>query len=386
MNPVSSMRAWALKICCGLLALSVTACDDVIPDESKIEDLRILNIKTEPPEVALFVPPVDGNLELNAENLPAPDLQPVKVTILAAHPDLDAELQFDWIRCLPGLNAIPCEGADRIRLSDIPSDTLSFSPVEILFEELSQLGANADLASGFNSDPRELLSGLITNINVEVRVEDANQDVDTPVLEGNKRIVLFEPRLVAQTILSARNLDPSQIPQVEGISLPSLCTKTAEAKLTELFDFLQTRKPNQNPNIERVEVGVLTRAGTSTLTLTSSTVMTLAPGQSLEIRPFLEFYDNDDGGFGGFDPFERYKVIDGNCDLIDFVEDPTFSWFTNQGELLYRQTDELDPVNIYTAPTAEQLEADETKIRVFAVVRDGRGGSDHISLDIRVVR
>jgi hypothetical protein len=351
------------------------SCGDATPEEFLVEDLRILNIKTEPPELALFVAPKDGALELKPDALPAPDLRPLEVSVLAAHPDLDAALQFDWIRCAPGLNSIPCEGNERVRLSELPGNTLRCSPVEILLQELTEQGANSNLASGFNSDPRELLSGLIANVNVEVKVIQAGQAVDTPVLEGKKRIVLFEPRLVAQTILTARDLDPSQIPQVEGIELPSLCTNTGEAQILRLFDYLENRTANRNPIIERIDVGILTRTDSSTVTLTSTTVLTVSPGQTISIEPIL----NEDAP-------EKYQVIDGNCELLDFDEDPTFSWFTNAGDFRSRRTRSEDPLNIYSAPELAELTADETKIRIFMVVRDGRGGSDHRSLDLLVVR
>jgi len=214
-----------LKLALLCSAGCLLSCGDDIPKAFLIEDLRILNIKTEPPEVPIFVAPGEEGLQLRPGMLPMPDLKPIEVTVLAAHPDLDATLQFDWIRCLPGLGSIPCEANDRVRLAETPSETLRFSPVQLLLQELTEQGEQADLAGAFNADPRDLLSGLIANVNVEIKVSQAKQAVDTPLLEGKKRIVLFEPRLVAQTIIAARSIDPSQIPQIEGIELPNLVPK-----------------------------------------------------------------------------------------------------------------------------------------------------------------
>ena len=347
------------------------SCTDLIPDEFRIEDLRILNIKVEPPEVPIFVAPGDDELGLKLDELPPPDLQPVVVTVVAAHPDLDATFQYDWIQCRPGLGPVPCEGSERKRLSNAPKATLEFTPVQILLEELLAQQQVSELAGGFTNDPRELLGGLLANVNVEVRVENAKVSVDTPTLEGQKRLVLFEPRLVAQTILTARETDTSQLPDLGGISLPSLCTNASDAQVNEIFEFLKVRQANQNPRIEAVQLGRLLRTDSSTMSATSSASIELSPGERISLIPSI----NEDAA-------ESYRVIDGNCDLMDFTEKPVFSWFTNLGDLDSQITRLKDPQNVYQAPEATDLESDETRVRIFVVVRDGRGGSDHQSIDL----
>ncbi|MEE2904386.1 MAG: hypothetical protein VYC39_18800 [Myxococcota bacterium] len=357
----------ALALLCG----GAVSCADLIPDEYRIEDLRILNIKVEPPEVPIFIAAENGELELALDQLPPPDLRPVTVTVVAAHPDLNATFQYDWIQCLPGLGPVPCDGNDRKRLSNNPKSTLEFTPVQILLDELIAQQQVSELAGGFTNDPRELLGGLLANVNVEIRVQDAAVSVDTPILEGQKRLILFEPRLVAQTILTARETDTSQIPNLEGISLPSLCTTASDTQIAEIFDFLRVRQPNENPRIEMIELGRLLRTDSSTLSATSSTAIVLSPGERISLTPVI----NEDAA-------ESYQVIDGNCNLMDFTEKPVFSWFTNLGQLNSQISRLKDPKNIYQAPAASELESAETTVRIFTVVRDGRGGSDHQSFDI----
>ena len=107
------------------------------------------------------------------------------------------------------------------------------------------------------------------------------------------------------------------------------------------------------------------------MSATSSASIELSPGERISLIPSI----NEDAA-------ESYRVIDGNCDLMDFTEKPVFSWFTNLGDLDSQITRLKDPQNVYQAPEATDLESDETRVRIFVVVRDGRGGSDHQSIDL----
>ena len=97
------------------LLWATAGCGVSFPENHLIEDLRVLNIRAEPPEVALFV---GGGLEL--EPLPSfATSTVVRFTVLAAHPDLDAKLRFDWFRCAPDdpsdapLRGLPCDASAR---------------------------------------------------------------------------------------------------------------------------------------------------------------------------------------------------------------------------------------------------------------------------------
>lgn len=378
-----------ISITATFFAIGLAACSRGGSEPHRIEDLRILNIRVEPPELPLFMPTASGDLGLDAMALPPPNLELVKVTVLAAHPDLNATFSFDWIQCQPGLRSIPCEGDQRVRLDETPSDVLNFSPVKLVLSGLapvkpgmdmggqmpSGMGGGPSLGGGLTENPLDLLGGLRLKINVEVKVEDSKIAVDTPVLEGMKRFVLFEPRLVAQTIRLARDIDGSVIPEIEGLELPNLCTETTDAQLEVLFEYLKSRKPNQSPFIQSVAVSILKRTETATRTVTSTSVITLVPGDELEITPRL---------LEGID--EKYQVIDGNCELQDFQERPSFSWFTTSGDLRRTRSVFDAPENVFIAPDAAVLTKDDTPVRIFMVIRDGRGGSDHRVLNLNILR
>ena len=69
-----------------------------LPEEYRVEDLRILEVRAEPPEIRMFEDaPLTGTPE---EVLASPiELTDVRMTVLAAHPDLDATFEYQWIRC-----------------------------------------------------------------------------------------------------------------------------------------------------------------------------------------------------------------------------------------------------------------------------------------------
>ena len=69
----------------------------------------------------------------------------------------------------------------------------------------------------------------------------------------------------------------------------------------------------------------------------------------------------------------------------------TWSWFTTKGRLSTQLTSRADEEPnrnkeqvVYRAPQMSMLEEDETRVRVYCVVRDGRGGSDAMAVEIVV--
>ncbi len=374
----------------GLLAvLGVVGCGVSFPDEYRIEDLRVLNLRAEPPEIAVFAPPAPGEpLTLDTGRLPSIVATEVRLEAVVAHPDPEARLGYDWVRCGPGLDRVPCEGADRQRLTMAPGPVLELEPVPLLLDSLlAATGGELDpaqLGATLADDPRDLLSGLYAYVNLAVAVESAAVPVDTLQLEATKRVVVYDPRLVATVVQEARKLDPAARQQLAALGLPSLCSNASEAEVEAIFDFLGERRPNQSPRFDRLELDLGTM--TPTVAPSAEDPVVVAPGD----RVVLSAWSRPGSS-------EGYTLIDGDCQLQSFREKVAVSWFTDRGDLSRHVTTVdhgvdalgrdvvLEPAETtWTAPS--DFDGPALDVRIFAVMRDGRGGSAHRSFRLRVER
>lgn len=383
--------AWVLLLAAG--------CFD-LPEEYRIEDLRIVEVRLEPPEVPFFRDaPVGGSPEeVLASDFATED---VRLSVLTAHPDIDAAYQYEWFRCgrrndegevVGGYGRVPCEGAEE-RVSIHPDDvdgelapraepSVEFSPVELLLGDLANGGGDAvGFIGALAEDPRDLFSGLRLNFHVRAAVTDADAPVDTPTLDGRKRLVLFDPAIVALVLQAARAGQLGEVPMVQGIETPSLCTNASAAQYGTILDYLRRRVPNQSPDYLELE---LTREGaTSTVAYDPRQgPLELAPGEAVLL-----------GGRVSDESFESYRVIDDNCELVELDETMAWSWFVVDGDLsdhitsLEAERDRRDfsgYVTRYTAPT--EFTGSELRTRIYSVLRDGRGGSDSLVIDVVVRR
>jgi hypothetical protein len=352
------------------LLLLASGCGLSFPNEYLIEDLRPIEIRIDPPEIPLFRSSPGESLELDLARPPPFDLRPVRVTAQVAHPDSSAILRYDWTRCGITFEGLPCEGSPRERLTTQSGPSFEFSPVELLLADAADKGLSlTQLAAGLVQDPRDLLGGFYLNVDLQVTVEEAGEEVDTLSIEATKRVVLFDPRIVALTITETAKLDPNELPGIPGLELPRLCSGANTEEVASLLEFLRQREPNRAPVLGGVVVGVRGRADTATRTVGLGQVVALEAGESLVMRSVLEE-----------DVEERYQVIDGNCELRDFEERAATSWFTNGG-VLSRQVSTLEsPIVSWQPP--EEPEKQRSRYRVYAVVRDGRGGSDGVWFDV----
>ena len=358
-----------------IIALLWTAagCGVSFPENHLIEDLRVLNIRAEPPEVGLFV---KGGLEL--EPLPSfATSTVVRFTVLAAHPDLDAKLRFDWFRCAPEdpsdapLRGLPCDASARVRLDLAGTSTLTVSPVGEVLDDLESRGDTAGVTALFGGDPRALINGFYGYFQVAASIQDADVAVDTQRLEATKRLVIFEPRVAHAAVQLSR--DPTLLSGQQGrlpIDIPTLCLGAPQSKVDAITAFLRSRPTNRNPTLDRVTVTRLSRASTSTRSLPG---LEIAPSQQIEL-------------VASGSEAEPYELIDGNCELLSFKERLAYSWFTSRGGLERQVTSDDRPTTVYTAPNAADLPSGRTRIRIYVVVRDGRGGSDHRTFDLSVVK
>lgn len=353
----------------GLAGLG-SACGLSFPSEYLIEDLRTLEIRVEPPEIPIFRLQPGDSLELDPARPPPFDLRPIRVSALVAHPDPNARFRFDWSRCGIGFQGPPCEEAPRDRLTTRTSSSFEFSPVELLLRDATEKGLSfTELAAALAGDPRDLLNGFYLHVDLQVTVEAADEPVDTVTLQATKRVVVFDPRLVNYTIVETAKLDPSQLPSLPGLQLPTLCTRSTPEQVSGLQSSLRERSPNRSPELVGVIIGARGLGDTSTRTVGFGELVELERGETLVMRADLP--DEVE---------ETYEVIDGNCELREFTERVGVSWFTNGG-VLSRQLSTLESPVVSWRPPADAIE-ERPRYRIYAVVRDGRGGSDAWWFDV----
>jgi hypothetical protein len=372
-------------------AIALAGCIS-IPDAAIVDDLRILEIRVDPPEIPVFkpAPPIsrpEDLLELEPNDVT------VEVAALVAHPDLDAKIAYEWVRCKPGLDRVPCDGMDRERLaSSETSSVAAIAPVSILFADaiqaamMSQGGDRAGRAvfgalGTIASDPRDLLNGLYAYVNVHASVISAAIHADTSALDGTKRLVVFDPQIVRVAISVARS---QTLPQIEGYSLPNLCSTVSAEQVDLIYDFLEKRAPNRAPAYRRIEIVEVNGSTGTFRDLMPGEILRLSPGESIALRGHADPGDK-----------EEFQLIDDNCQLQDLHEVLAWSWFTNLGELSSRLTtesieDEAEDSSrhrvTYTAPPAAGLKNQTNRARIWSILRDGRGGSASRIIEVQIER
>lgn len=370
--------------------LLLAGCGVSFPKEELVQDLRILNIRVDPPEIPIFARPV---IDAEPEDLVSLETstQTVTLTALVAHPDLDATFELEWIRCRngqtgQGFERVPCGGASKERLG--AGAPVTIDPVRMLIDDLATTRAGLEEAvAGLASDPRDLFNGLRLFVNLEARVASAGIDVDTEQLQGTKRLLLFDPTVVAVVIREARARS-DDIPTIEGLDLPSLCTNVDDDQLAVIYDVLRRYTPNRSPVYHRLEYLGPTETTTKTWEPGDEPIEVL-PGERVELTGHADPSSIDSG-----------NVIDNKCRVRAQPGELSYSWFTTAGQLsmhVSRATaiqrtavrgGALTAVRssightVYTAPPSPALERDVTRVRVWSVLRDGRGGSDSRYLDL----
>ena len=373
-------------------ALAAAGCNVSFPDEFLIEDLRVLDIQTDPPEVPVFSEGTAIGRDGSVTNFGL-DTRRVRYDVLVAHPDLDAVFEYRWFGCAPALGSIPCgpaepaaDGMPRSNIIDLDNrvaqtSSTTSSPVKVITDRLLAdavppydfMALTSSLARTLARDPRDLLNGLYAHANVLVKVGDAAVAVDTPELEATKRVVVYDPTLIRVVLAEVSAISPDQLQQVAGLDLPSLCVGASTGQLAGIFEFLEGRAPNVAPVYESVEWTRL-EAGSETSTSTyDGTAIVMAPGQQIRLNGVVP-----DG------TAQKYQVIDANCELQTFGERYAFSWFINAGELSRQLTTEQSEFVTYTAPLASDLVATKTRVRIWSVLRDGRGGSARRIVEVSV--
>ncbi|MCK6547888.1 hypothetical protein L6R52_18700 [Myxococcota bacterium] len=371
-----------------------SACGVSLPNERMIEDLRILEVRAEPPETRLLEPGRTASTaaELVGLLLTAPSRERVRLSATVAHPDLDATFSATWCRC-PPFSDLPCLAEEtetdacagplvELATSTVGPGVVEFSPVDELRRDLASADEPEQVLAALAADPRDILNGLYAYVVLNAGITAASVRVDTQALDAEKRVVVFDPVVVKVAILEARRAlaDPST-PDLSGLPLPTLCTNVSEAELVDVFEFLDTRVPNRAPRYVGIDLDPLTVAS-STRALGEGEVLTLRPGQEIALM-------------GRADPaeIEDFRVIDDDCSLRELEETFAFSWFTTKGSLsrivtsLGKKPGNRDGEWVtYQAPGAGALTEARTRVRIWTVLRDGRGGSEARTIELVVER
>jgi hypothetical protein len=375
------------------------ACGVTFPDASLIQDLRVLEIRAEPPEISVFQPAhaIGSAAELGFLK---PNFTPVEFSAIVAHPDLDATFEYTWIRCTPGFQRSPCDqsGQVPVRLQASTSSTFQASPIEIEFLDVASMSTMTGTAGGarsaslfsaletFVQDPRDLLNGFYANINLDAAVLSASSTipVDTHDLEATKRVVVFDPQIVRVSIQEAqRTAATNMLPMIAGYNLPNLCTTATGDQLQLIFAFLAERTPNRTPRFRSIEFARrIYGVEGATRAVGLGEVLEVSPGEDLVFRGRVDEADK-----------EAYAIIDDNCQLVPLHEVMSWSWFASEGAISkHLTTESAVPEDnerhrtVYTAPSTAQLTLNVTRARIWSVLRDGRGGSTARSIDLVIVK
>ena len=124
-----------------LALLAAAGCGIHFPDPTQIQDLRVLEIRTDPPEMTAIAP---GHTATTAQQLlfllaTDPNEQQVTASAIITHPDLGATFGYAWTRCKP-FDTLPCDPPLRVPLVTETSSTVSFSPIDALRMDVAGAG------------------------------------------------------------------------------------------------------------------------------------------------------------------------------------------------------------------------------------------------------
>jgi hypothetical protein len=350
-------RAFLLTVVPALLAGA--GCETDAPSPTLVEDLRVLAVRAEPPE-----------LLLDREDTGAPPT--VTFQALVVDPR-GMPMVYDWRFC-PVESSQTCGDFDQRRAQAAPD----FQPVlEATHAQTragqAQLGGSSLESVGLGDFvvevPRDLFAYHLAASGWGLGNGAWTSAVLTlgtggETLQAQKRVVLnardlsaWNPELAA----SGWQICPPAPAEPPPGCLP-----------------LRPRTPNRNPDIARVEVARSARADAPFEPLAG--VVTVAPKETIRLHPTLA-----EGAA------ESYQVLDSTLKGNDLVvvertEEPIVSWFSTAGKFGDAQTapqltKTLD--NTFTAPEARPPTADG-RISLFMVVRDQRGGIGWARVEVEV--
>lgn len=352
------MKSSAVTVAVPGLCLLVLAgaCADDLPSPSLVEDLRVLAIAAEPPELLL-------------DRGRAPEEGPLAVTFRALVLDpRGGPMAYDWQFC-PVESSQTC-GDFAERRKQAPAELQPLLDAARAQTLTGQAGTAAGMAdAGVGSFPVPVDPALFGYHLISSGLGLGNGAWTSAVL----RLQSGGESLIAQkrVVLNARDLSQWN-PELAAFGW-QVCPPAPAVSLPGCLP-LRPRTANQNPVIERFEVARGALATTEFAPLAGPLMVT--PGEKLRIRPMLA---------PGAE--ESYQVVESTLQGNDLVvversEEVIASWFVTAGELGDDQTARqltktLD--NTFTAPTQPPPGG---RFVVHVVVRDQRGGASWSSLEV----
>ncbi len=351
-------------------ALALAACSPEFDPASRIEKLRVLAIRAEPPE------------------LDPAGLQTATLTSLVLRADFDAEpartTTVVHLACLPlpGVDA-PSSCVLLAGLKDPAAFLAQFAPASCAgggggggggglgMDLVPPVLAGVEVCAGGVCGPATLSGGAalpLPTVSVPARYF-----LDPPP-EADATLLANQQRLGTQAVVLAFALDatPDELAAGSGGPCPEADAVTRLAELWSTREHVlstkrvQIRGPqaldpaNRNPAIAGITAGAATLDDPAILT-------TVAPGETW-VAPL------EAAGPEGIP--ETYRKLDANGDVIELAaEEWVYSWFSTAGELEELHTRGAE-TNRWSAL------ARGTRAKIVVVVRDLRGGTGWAVRDV----
>jgi hypothetical protein len=345
----------------GLVALGA-ACTDDVTSPTLVEDLRVLAVRAEPPEL-LF----------ERDELVAGPARAVHFEALVVDPR-GLPMVYDWQFC-PIESSETCGDYERKRAAAPAgyAEALDAARGQRLGGSAAPAPGGAQVMGGFDVAITPPLFGyhlLSSGLGLgnggwasAVLTLAAGPEANRETLRAQKRVVLGARDLAAFN---------SELATV-GVSV---CPDPAQALPAGCLP-LRPRTPNRNPEILGMEIARGAAATTPFAPVTGA--IDLVPNEKIRLRPVV-----------APDAEEPYQTIESTLEgsrlyVADRREELVVSWFATSGEFEEPQTavqisKRID--NIYTAPAPGPGAPAPTAI--FVVIRDQRGGVAWLRLDANV--
>jgi hypothetical protein len=336
------------------LALIAAGCAGDVPSPTLVEDLRVLAVRAEPPELlveregaaapvsfqALVVDPRGPSMVWSWAFCPVESSQTCG-DFVARRAEAPAEFQ-------PALDAARTEQRAGQSTPDPDTRALGVDPFTVQIP--ADLFAYHLKRSGLGLGNGSWVSAVLA-------------------LQAGPETLLAQKRLV----LNARDLSQWN-PELAAFGW-QVCPPGGDPVAGCLP--LAPRTANHNPEIASVEVARSKLADAAFAPLPQGPLI-VAPGEVIRLRPVLA---------PGAE--ERYQMVEStlqgnNLVVVDHTEETVASWFATGGEFGAEQTTAqrtrtLD--NSFTAPT---IPPPDGRISLYLVVRDQRGGVGWTSLEVVV--
>lgn len=360
-----------------VLALALlAACGDDVAEPSELEDLRVLAIRTDPPEVFIDV---DDDVQ-------------VRFTALVVDPReaplASSPVQYTWSFC-------PVESNEAcIDFDDFREDATAEQ--QVLLDGLTTItdGGTAFLEPQDQGYPPDVAASrlawpyAITPFDLTLTSGQKNAlaayFLDFNFLGlgmGSLPVGVLNVAGSDDTISAGKRFtfsiqDVGRAAQQLGITLPYEVCSEGEDPSNGCVP-LQPRVRNTNPTIERVQVSLGASAGGDFFDVSGR--FTMAAGTTIRILPVMSG-----------DSFELYQELTtnpttGRIEVTDRIEIISVSWFATAGE-----TEDQLTTPIYTKTLDTEFEAPRRvppsgqPVSIYMVARDQRGGIDWANLEIMV--